>query len=111
MIYLPSTKVPVAARTWAELQNPKVSSSFEVAVAVAVDLTVPRVQTVVTMDRSQEPAPNCEVGGKCHRHDRSRLVGIACTYRRSSAVCSGAGRASCHGTGPYSTKPRTQSLV
>jgi len=49
MIYLPSTKVPVAARTWAELQNPKVSSSFEVAVAVAVDLTVPRVQTVVTM--------------------------------------------------------------
>ena len=68
MIYLPSTKVPVAARTWAELQNPKVSSSFEVA--VAVDLTVPRVLTIMTMDRAQTPAPNCEVGGRCHRHDR-----------------------------------------
>ena len=46
--------MPVAARTWAELQNPKVSPSFlvAVAVAVAVDLTVPRVQTIVTMDRA-----------------------------------------------------------
>ena len=41
--------MPVAERTWAELQNPKVSPSCQVA--VAVDLTVPQVQTVVTMDR------------------------------------------------------------
>ena len=72
MIYLPSTNVPAAARTWAELQKPKVSPSCQVA--VAVDLTVPRVQTVVTMDRAQEPAPNCEVGGRCRPHDRSRFV-------------------------------------
>ena len=48
MIYLPSTNVPAAARTWAELHNLKVSPSCQVA--VAVDLTVPRVQTVVMMD-------------------------------------------------------------
>ena len=70
--------MPVAARTWAELQNPKVSSSFHVAVAVAVDLTVLRVQTVLTMDRSQEPAPNCAIGSRpearnLHRENENQV--------------------------------------
>ena len=48
MIYLPSTQVLVEARTGVELQTSTVSPSLRVV--VVVHLTVPRVQTVVTMD-------------------------------------------------------------